>query len=243
MQIDKIFYRRYNVRMEERFSRTALLLGETGVKKLRKSRVAVFGLGGVGSWCAEALARAGVGTLALVDKDRVEESNLNRQLVALSSTVGRPKAEVMRERVLDIFPACNVQAHELFYLPETAHLFPLGEYDYIADCIDNVTAKIHLICAAGAAGAPVISAMGAGNKLRADGFRVSDLAETNVDPLARVMRRELKKRGIEHLPVVWSDELPKGGDRETVGSVPFVPPVMGLLMAGFIVGELVNDLS
>ena len=238
-----MFCRRYNVRMEERFSRTALLLGEAGVEKLRKSRVAVFGLGGVGSWCAEALARAGVGTLALVDKDRVEESNLNRQLVALTSTVGRPKAEVMRERVLDIFPACNVQAHELFYLPETAHLFPLGEYDYIADCIDNVTAKIHLICSAGAAGAPVISAMGAGNKLRADGFRVSDLAETRVDPLARVMRRELKKRGIEHLPVVWSDELPKKGDPDTVGSVSFVPPVMGLLMAGFIVGELVNDLS
>ena len=229
--------------MEERFSRTALLLGEAGVEKLRKSRVAVFGLGGVGSWCAEALARAGVGTLALVDKDRVEESNLNRQLVALTSTVGRPKAEVMRERVLDIFPACNVQAHELFYLPETAHLFPLGESDYNADCIHNVTPKIHLICSPGAPGAPVISAMGAGNKLRADGFRVSDLAETRVDPLARVMRRELKKRGIEHLPVVWSDELPKKGDPDAVGSVSFVPPVMGLLMAGFIVGELVNDLS
>lgn len=226
--------------MEDRYSRTALLLGEAGVEKLKRSRVAVFGLGGVGSWCAEALARAGVGSLALIDKDVVEESNCNRQLVALTSTIGRAKADVMRERVLDINPACRAEAYKLFYLPETAHLMPLAGFDYLADCIDNVTAKIHLVCSAKAAGVPVISALGAGNKLDASAFRVSDLSRTSVDPLARVLRRELKKRGVEHLPVVWSDELPEGGTADTVGSVSFVPPVMGLLMAGHIIGELVK---
>lgn len=226
--------------MEDRYSRTALLLGEAGVEKLKRSRIAVFGLGGVGSWCAEALARAGVGSLALIDKDVVEESNCNRQLVALTSTIGRAKADVMRERVLDINPACRAEAYKLFYLPETAHLMPLAGFDYLADCIDNVTAKIHLVCSAKAAGVPVISALGAGNKLDASAFRVSDLSRTSVDPLARVLRRELKKRGVEHLPVVWSDELPKGGTADTVGSVSFVPPVMGLLMAGHIIGELVK---
>lgn len=226
--------------MEDRYSRTALLLGEAGVEKLKRSRVAVFGLGGVGSWCAEALARAGVGSLALIDKDVVEESNCNRQLVALTSTIGRAKADVMRERVLDINPACRAEAYKLFYLPETAHLMPLAGFDYLADCIDNVTAKIHLVCSAKAAGVSVISALGAGNKLDASAFRVSDLSRTSVDPLARVLRRELKKRGVEHLPVVWSDELPKGGTADTVGSVSFVPPVMGLLMAGHIIGELVK---
>ena len=226
--------------MEDRYSRTALLLGEAGMEKLKRSRVAVFGLGGVGSWCAEALARAGVGSLALIDKDVVEESNCNRQLVALTSTIGRAKADVMRERVLDINPACRAEAYKLFYLPETAHLMPLAGFDYLADCIDNVTAKIHLVCSAKAAGVPVISALGAGNKLDASAFRVSDLSRTSVDPLARVLRRELKKRGVEHLPVVWSDELPKGGTADTVGSVSFVPPVMGLLMAGHIIGELVK---
>ncbi len=226
--------------MEDRYSRTALLLGEAGVEKLKRSRVAVFGLGGVGSWCAEALARAGVGSLALIDKDVVEESNCNRQLVALTSTIGRAKADVMRERVLDINPACRAEAYKLFYLPETAHLMPLAGFDYLADCIDNVTAKIHLVCSAKAAGVPVISALGAGNKLDASAFRVSDLSRTSVDPLARVLRRELKKRSVEHLPVVWSDELPKGGTADMVGSVSFVPPVMGLLMAGHIIGELVK---
>ena len=226
--------------MEDRYSRTALLLGEAGVEKLKRSRVAVFGLGGVGSWCAEALARAGVGSLALIDKDVVEESNCNRQLVALTSTIGRAKADVMRERVLDINPACRAEAYKLFYLPGTAHLMPLAGFDYLADCIDNVTAKIHLVCSAKAAGVPVISALGAGNKLDASAFRVSDLSRTSVDPLARVLRRALNKRGVEHLPVVWSDELPKGGTADTVGSVSFVPPVMGLLMAGHIIGELVK---
>ena len=230
----------YNRGMQEQFCRTALVLGEGAAEKLQKSRVAVFGLGGVGSWCAEALARAGVGTLVLIDKDRVEESNLNRQLVALHSTIGKPKAEVMAERIRDINPACRAEPRELFYLPETAALVPLAGYDFLADCIDNVTAKIHLVCTANAAGVPVISAMGAGNKKDASAFRVSDLYATHTDPLARVLRRELKKRGVERLPVVWSDELPVGGTADTVGSLPWVPPVMGLLMAGYIVGELVK---
>ena len=225
--------------MEGLYARTALLLGEAGVEKLKNARVAVFGLGGVGSWCAEALARSGVGALTLVDKDAVEESNCNRQLVALSSTVGKDKAAVMAARVRDINPACEVAAHALFYLPETADRLPLGGYDYIADCIDNVTAKIHLVCAAKEAGVPVVSAMGAGNKLSAERFRVGDLATTSVCPLARVMRRELKKRGIEHLPVVWSDE-PPAHTGAPVGSVPFVPSVMGLLMAEYIVKELIQ---
>ena len=220
-------------------TRTALLVGEAGVEKLHASRVAVFGLGGVGSWCCEALARAGVGRLTLVDKDVVEESNINRQLVALASTVGRYKTEVMAERIRDIRADCEVDARTLFYLPETAPLVPLEGYDLIADCIDNVTAKLHLICAARAAGVPVISAMGAGNKLDPSRFRVSDLSETRVDPLARVLRRELKKRGVERLPVVWSDEAPVFSGAE-VGSVSFVPSVMGLIMAGYIVKELVT---
>ena len=174
----------------------------------------------------------------LVDKDVVEESNINRQIVALMSTVGQHKSEIMRRRIADIDPACNVAACTLFYLPETAHLVPLAGYDYIADCIDNVTAKLHLITAAQAAGVPVVSAMGAGNKLDPARFRVSDLAETKTDPLARIMRRELKKRGVEHLPVVWSDELPMPVYADMVGSVSFVPSVMGLIMAGHIVKEL-----
>ena len=224
--------------MREQDTRTALLLGESGVKKLHTSRVAVFGLGGVGSFCAEALARAGVGHLTLVDKDVVEESNINRQLVALTSTVGKCKTDVMRARIAEIDPECEVTAHALFYLPETAHLVPLAGYDYVADCIDNVTAKLHLITAAREANVSVISAMGAGNKLDPARFRVSDLSETRTDPLARVMRRELKKRGVEHLSVVWSDEPPMPVHADTVGSVSFVHSVMGLIMAGHIVKEL-----
>ena len=238
--IDKIRSVHYNGGMLEQFSRTALVLGGEAVEKLQVSRVAVFGLGGVGSWCAEALARAGVGHLTLIDRDRVEESNINRQLAALHSTIGRAKTDVMRERIADINPACAVMAQELFYLPETAHLLPLDGYDFVADCIDTVTAKLHLICTAFSAHVPVISATGAGNKRRADAFRVSDLSRTHTDPLARVLRRELKKRGIEHLPVVWSDEPPAGGSADAVGSLPFVPPVMGFLMAGYIIGELVK---
>lgn len=230
---------RYNGGMEGLYARTALLLGEAGAEKLKGARVAVFGLGGVGSWCAEALARAGVGSLTLVDKDAVEESNCNRQLVALSSTIGRYKAEVMAERVRDINPACEAIPRVLFYLPETSGELPLGGYDYIADCIDNVTAKVRLVLSAKEAGVPVISAMGAGNKLEGGRFRVSDLAQTSVCPLARVMRRLCKERNIPALKVVYSTEPPVIRSREPA-SVSFVPSVCGLVMAGALIKDLVN---
>ena len=230
----------YNSRMDERNSRTALLIGEDGVEKLKRARVAVFGLGGVGSYCAEALARAGVGSLTLVDKDAVEESNLNRQLIALYSTIGRSKAELMKERILDHSPGCNATALNLFYLPDTADMVDLSAFDHIADCIDNVTAKLCLIERARAAGVRVISAMGAGNKLDPTMLRVADLAKTQVCPLARIMRRELKKRGIEHLPVVYSEEPPAVHTSDTVGSLSFVPSAMGLFMAAEIVRELLR---
>lgn len=225
--------------MKERDSRTALLIGEEGVEKLKKSRVAVFGLGGVGSFVAEALARAGVGELLLVDKDAVEESNLNRQLVALYSTVGRNKAEVMKARIADISPDCRAEARVCFYLPETADEFDLSRYDYVADAIDNVTAKICLISRAKAAGVSVISAMGAGNKLDPCAFRVGDVSESRVCPLAKVMRRELKKRGVSGVKAVWSEEEPRLHS-DTVGSVSFVPSVMGMIMAGEIIKDLVR---
>lgn len=225
--------------MEERHSRTALLLGEEGVEKLKKSRVAVFGLGGVGSFAAEALARAGVGELLLVDKDKVEESNLNRQLVALYSTVGKYKAEVMKERIADIAPDCRAEARVCFYLPDTADEFDLSRYDYVVDAIDNVTAKICLLSRARAAGVSVISAMGAGNKLDPCAFRVGDVSESRVCPLAKVVRRELKKRGVSGVKAVWSEEEPRLR-ADTVGSVSFVPSVMGLIMAGEVIKDLVK---
>ncbi len=224
--------------MEEWQSRTALLLGETGVEKLKTSRVAVFGIGGVGSYCAEGLARAGVGSLTLVDKDVAEESNLNRQLVALRSTLGRNKAEVMRDRILDIDPTCRVTAKPIFYLPETADEIRLDEFDFIADCIDNVTAKLALIGRANALGVPIVSAMGAGNRLDPSAIRICDIFETQGDPLARVMRRELRKRGIGNLTVACSEEEPPVKTADRVGSVSFVPSVMGLIMAGEIVRRI-----
>lgn len=224
--------------MEERDSRTVAVIGKAGVEKLKEKRVAVFGLGGVGSFCAEALARAGVGALTLVDKDRVEESNLNRQLPALYSTIGQYKTEVMRSRIADCNRSCEVTIHTLFYLPETAEEVSLAGCDYIADCIDNVTAKLYLIERAKSLGVPVISAMGAGNRLDPERLRVSDIAKTSVCPLCRIMRRELNKRGVKGVEVVWSDEEPVKAD--TVGSVPFVPSVMGLMMAGRIVRGLLQ---
>ena len=193
--------------MQEQFSRTALLLGADGVEKLAKSRVAVFGLGGVGSWCAEALARAGVGELTLIDKDRVEESNINRQLVALRSTVGRQKVQVMAERIRDIAPACRVTALELFYLPETAHLVPLAAFDYVADCIDNVTAKLRLICEACARNVPVLSAMGAGNRLDGSRFRVGDIAASAFISERECLRSFSRSLGISPLQFLLSYRL------------------------------------
>ena len=225
-------------------ARSLPLLGKEGLDRLQSARVAVFGIGGVGGHLCEALARAGVGELYLFDKDTVSLSNINRQAVALHSTVGLPKVEVMKARIADINPDCRVVTHEVFYLPENADEYDLSGFDYIADAIDTVSAKIELICRAKAASVPIISAMGAGNKLDPSAFRVCDLAKTQACPLARIMRRELGARGIRHLSVVYSEEkprpslLPSEHGKHTPASVSFVPPAMGLIMAGKIVCDL-----
>ncbi len=225
-------------------TRSVPILGEDGLAALQSARVAVFGIGGVGGHLCEALARAGVGELHLFDKDTVSLTNINRQAVALHSTVGLPKVEVMKARIADINPDCRVVTHEVFYLPENADAYDLSGYDYIADAIDTVSAKIELICRAKAQGVPIISAMGAGNKLDPSAFRVSDLSKTQGCPLARIMRRELGARGIKHLCVVYSEEkpqpsrLPSEHGKHTPASLSFVPPVMGLIMAGKIVRDL-----
>ena len=235
----------------EENSRTAMMLGEGAVERLANARVAVFGVGGVGGHLCEALARAGVGAIDLFDSDEVSLSNLNRQIVALHSTVGRLKVDVLRERILDIAPSCRVRAFPVFYLPENADDYPLGEYDYIADAIDTVSAKVELAVRAAHAGVPIIAAMGAGNRTDPTRFRVTDLFSTSGCPLARVMRRELKARGLTRLKVVFSDEpthkpaddapLPQeAGRRIPPGSLPFVPSAVGLIMARQIVFDLIQ---
>ena len=237
--------------MQNQDIRTAMLLGEDGVEKLNQSRVAVFGIGGVGGHAAEALARAGIGTIDLFDGDVVSESNINRQLVALHSTVGKFKAEVMAERIRDINPHAIVNTHNLFYTAETADGFPLKNYDYIIDAVDMVSAKLLLIEKANEDNVPIISSMGAGNKLDPTAFTVTDIYKTTMCPLAKVMRRELKLRGIRKLKVVFSPEAPMTPlsfeeestlapqKRQTPGSVSFVPSVAGLILAG----EVIKDLS
>lgn len=232
----------------ESFSRTERLLGSDNMKRLAEARVAVFGIGGVGGHVVEALARSGIGALDLIDADEVERSNLNRQMVALESTLGRPKVEAAKERVLAIHPGCSVTTHQVFYLPETAARFDFSKYDYVVDAIDTVSGKLMLAEQAYAAGVPIISSMGAGNKLDPTAFRVADIYDTKVCPLAKVMRRELRKRGIPGLKVVYSEEepiRPMGGDtsfapgkHQTPGSIAFVPSVAGLIMAGEVVKDL-----
>jgi tRNA A37 threonylcarbamoyladenosine dehydratase len=237
------------IMVNEQHSRTALLLGEPAIDRLANARVAVFGVGGVGGYVAEALARAGVGALDLIDSDTVSVSNLNRQIIALHSTVGRLKVDVMAERIRDINPDCRVRALPLFYLPEMAGEFDFSAYDYIADAIDTVSAKLDLAVRAHEAGTPIIAAMGAGNKLDAAAFEVADIAKTSVCPLARVMRIELRKRGINHMKVVYSKEEPHtptatqadGPRRQAPGSVSFVPGAAGLVMAGEIIKDLLKE--
>lgn len=233
--------------MDEMFSRTVLLLGEQAVETLKKKHVAVFGVGGVGGFAAEALARAGVGRLTIVDNDTVSLSNLNRQILALHSTVGQKKTDVMRARLLDINPALDVIVRDLFFLPENADSFCFADYDYVVDAIDTVAGKIALAVCAEEAGVPIIASMGAGNKLDPTRFEVADLAKTSVCPLARVMRRELKQRGIVHMKVVYSKEpaqKPQGdwpeGTRPVPGSVSFVPGAAGLILAGEVVKDLIR---
>ncbi len=249
--------------MLNQFSRTQLLIGAPAIKKLQESRVAVFGIGGVGGYVCEALVRSGVGSFDLIDDDKVCLTNLNRQIIATRKTVGKYKTDVMKERMLEINPDIDVRTHKCFFLPQNADEFPFEEYDYIVDAVDTVTAKIALIMKAKELDIPIISAMGAGNKLDAGRFQVADIYETRVCPLARVMRRELKKRNVKSLKVVYSDEqpirpmedmsiscranciCPPGAEhkcterRDIPGSTAFVPAVAGLMIAG----EIVKDLS
>lgn len=251
--------------MREELERSALLLGTEGIARLERARVAVFGIGGVGGYVVEALVRSGIGTLDLIDSDCVERSNLNRQIIATQDSIGRPKVEVMKERILAVNPAAEVNTFQTFFLPENADRFPVTEYDYIVDAVDTVSAKLALAELAYQAGVPIISAMGAGNKLDASRFEVADIYETSVCPLAKVMRRELRARGIPRLKVVYSKEPPRrpmtaalgaqgdciesatepeaaGTPRkrlQTPGSVVYAPAVAGLLIAG----EVINDIS
>lgn len=224
------------------FSRTELLLGRESMERLARARVAVFGIGGVGGHVAEALARSGVGAIDLIDSDTVELSNLNRQIVALRSTIGKYKTEVMRDRILDINPDCKVEVHNCFYLPETKDEFDFMQYSYIVDAVDTVTAKIQLVMEAQEKGVPVICSMGAGNKLNPADFQVADLYDTSMCPLAKVMRRELKKRGVKKLKVVYSKEEPvQTESREFPGSLAFVPSVAGLILASEVVKDLAGN--
>lgn len=247
--------------MLNQFSRTELLLGSRGVEKLKQSRVAIFGVGGVGGYVAEALARAGIGAMDLIDNDTVNLTNLNRQIYALHSTLGQYKVEVAKERILDINPDAKVTTYQTFFLPETEDQFDFTQYDYVIDAIDTVTGKLSLVEQAVKCHTPIISSMGAGNKLDATAFRVADISQTEVCPLAKVMRRELKRRGIENLKVVFSKEPPiapfsdgsacegeedkiaieqKGtSHRPAPGSVSFIPSVVGLIIAGEVVKDLI----
>lgn len=251
--------------MLNQFSRTELLLGKAAMERLKNSRVAVFGIGGVGGYVCEALVRSGVGAFDLIDDDKVCLTNLNRQIIATRKTVGQYKTEVMRERILEINPEADVRIHKCFFLPENADEFAFDEYDYVVDAVDTVTAKIELVLKAQEKNIPIISCMGAGNKLDAGGFKVADIYKTRVCPLAKVMRRELKKRGIKKLKVVYSEEIPirpiedlanscrdncicppgakhKCTERRAIpGSVAFVPSAAGLIIAGEVIKDLVKN--
>ena len=226
--------------MQEEFERTALLLGEDAIPSLQNSTVAVFGLGGVGSYVCEALARAGVGSLVLVDNDTVSKSNINRQLYALHSTVGRLKTEVAKERILDIQPGCSVKTYPLFFLPETADQIDFSCFDYVVDAIDTVSGKLCIIKKACSMGIPVISCMGTGNKLHPELLEIAELSETSVCPLARVMRRECKALQLKHIKVVYSKEPPLSSGSGVPGSVSFVPSAAGLLLASEVIRHITS---
>ena len=233
--------------MSERFMRTQLLYGEEAMKRFASARVAVFGVGGVGGYVVEALARSGIGALDLIDNDTVCESNINRQIIATDKTVGQYKVDAARDRVKDIAPDCVVRTHRVFFLPETEDQFDFRDYDYVVDAIDTVTGKLSIIQKAKLAGVPVISSMGAGNKLNPAAFEVADIYDTTICPLAKVMRKECRKRNIDSLKVVYSKEEPltplehisEGSRRQIPGSAAFVPSVAGLIIAG----EIINDLA
>ena len=244
--------------MGDQLIRTRMLIGDSPIERIKNAKVAVFGVGGVGGYCVEAMARAGLGSMDLYDDDTVSESNLNRQIAALHSTIGLPKAQVMADRVKDINPACQVQAIRMFYLPGNADQVDLKQYDYVIDCIDTVAAKLDLVQRCTTLGVPMISAMGSGNKLDPTAFVVTDISKTQGCPLARIMRKELRKRGIEHLKVVYSEELPRSpiqpaqaelpencdtrpgstARRDTPGSISFVPAAAGLVLASAVLRDI-----
>ena len=224
--------------MENQFTRTELLLGPEAMERLSRSRVIVFGVGGVGGYVVEVLARSGVGMLALVDNDRVAPSNLNRQIIALHSTLGRLKVDVLEERIHDINPRCEVRKFPMFYLPENADAIQLENYDYVVDCIDTVKAKLHLVRRCHQLQKPFICSMGAANKLDPTAFRVSDISKTANGPLARVLRKTLRREGIEHFKVVYSEELPVRTVADTLPSCAFVPAAAGLVVGGEVVKDL-----
>ena len=240
--------------MTEELSRTESLLGTDAMVELAKARVAVFGVGGIGGYVAEALARSGVGAIDLIDSDTVNRSNINRQIIALHSTIGRYKVDVMKERIADINPDCQVEAHRCFYLPENKDTFDFSKYTYVVDAVDTVAAKIALVLQAQEAGTPIISSMGAGNKLNPAEFEVADIYKTTVCPLAKVMRKELKQRGVKKLKVVYSKEeaikpvmeiteTAEDGStmirkRSTPGSIAFVPSVVGLIIASEVIKDI-----
>ncbi|MBR4587340.1 MAG: tRNA threonylcarbamoyladenosine dehydratase [Lachnospiraceae bacterium] len=241
---------------EQRFIRTGLLLGKTAMERLAACHVAVFGLGGVGGYVCEALARSGIGAMDIIDADRVDISNINRQIIATQDTIGMLKTEVMESRLKSIDPDLKIKRYDIFFLPENADEIPFSEYDYVIDAVDTVSAKLAIIEKCKKAGVPVISSMGTGNKLDPGRLKITDISKTDIDPLARVMRRELKKRGITGLKVVYSDEKPlphhpsvslepeeREGARPRIvpGSCAFVPPVAGLMMAAEVIRDIVKD--
>lgn len=240
--------------MLNQFSRTELLLGADGVEKLKKSRVAVFGVGGVGGYTVEALVRSGVGTIDIIDDDEVSLTNINRQIIATHDTVGMAKVDVTEKRIKSINPDCVVNKYKCFYLPETADKFDFSQYDYVVDAIDTVKGKIELVMQARESGTPIISSMGAGNKLDPTAFEVADISKTSVCPLAKVMRTELRKRGVNHLKVVYSkepvikplenadvlEEFGNSSRRSLPGSVSFVPSVVGLIIGGEVIKDLIK---
>ena len=227
--------------MDERFSRSSRILGEQKMEKLNKSSVIVFGIGGVGGAVLEALVRGGIGTVAVVDKDTIDITNINRQIIATNDNIGEKKVDVAEKRALSINSNINFKKHDLFYLPETADEIDLSEYDFIVDAIDNVTAKLELIERADKLNIPIISSMGTGNKLHPELFEITDINKTSVCPLARVMRRELKNRGVKKLTVVYSKEEPIKTENSVPGSVSFTPPVAGYLMASYVINKLLEE--
>lgn len=226
--------------MENQHTRSIALLGKDAITKLKKCRVAVFGVGGVGSYTVEALARAGIGAIDLIDSDTFNVTNINRQLYATHKTIGQYKVDVAKNRILDINPDCKVTVNKTFYLPQNSNTFDLSVYDYIVDAIDTVAAKVELVVNADKCGTPIISSMGTGNKLQPEMFEIADIYKTSVCPLAKVMRTRLKKEGIKKLKVVYSKEIPITNNDNIIGSVPFVPSAAGIIIAGEVIKDLIN---